>query len=333
MKLSFNFIFAFAIFNMAHAEPFKIGVSPALSSAGIYLAQAAGYFKESGLDIELITVDNSGASMTLLLAKGDLDVGAGNLTSGLFNAILDGQKIKIVADKGHVEKDREYIGLVVREDHFKTKRFGSIKDLKGFKIGLTALNGVSQQIVMERILKQAGLGESDIQYVKMSYPEMNTALKTKNLDAAIQLEPYISKGIIDKSFRLVDSSQKFLPDQQSAAVLFSPKVISTKREQGILFMKAYLKGVRLYNAGLKDKKVWNQVVQHLQPFIKLDDERIWQEMRPVGLADDGEINVKSLMQDLEWYKNKGYIKRVPTTEELFDFSFIKEAVTSLGKKS
>ena len=68
----------------------RVGSSPVLSSAGIYLADEKGYFKEQGLTVEITDVANSGAPMTVLLAKGEIEVGAGNLTSGLFNAVADG---------------------------------------------------------------------------------------------------------------------------------------------------------------------------------------------------------------------------------------------------
>jgi len=81
----------------------KVGASPVVSSSGIFIAQEKGYFKDLGLNVEITPFRSSGASMTILLAKGDLDVGGGNLSTGLWNAINQGLGIKLVADKGHIE--------------------------------------------------------------------------------------------------------------------------------------------------------------------------------------------------------------------------------------
>ena len=319
--------------SQAYSEKIKIGVSPTISSAGIYLAFENNYFKSENIEAELITVPNSGAAMTLLLAKNELDVGAGNLSSGLFNAISQNQNFKIVADKGHSEKGKEYIALVIRNDLVESGKFKTLKDLKGLKIGMTSLDGVSQQIVIERMLSSAGLKSEDVHYTKLSYAEMNTAMRSKSLDAAIQLEPYLTSGVAEGLFTLFETSQKYAPDQQSAAVFFSPKMISSKKDLGTRFMKAYLRGVRLYNKALKDDVLRKNIVASLKKYIQISDESVWAKMAPVGLRDDGMINVKNLMGDLKWYHDKGFVPDIPSESQMIDSSFVLNAAKQLTTKT
>ena len=143
----------------------KVGVSPVCSSSGIFIAYGKGYFKELGLNIEMTNFESSGAPMTMLLSKGKLDVGAGNLTASLCNALNQGLDIKLVADKGHIEKDHSYIALIVRQDHINSGRYKSFIDLKGFKMALTSLNGVSQQIAAEKFLSAGGLKLTDVEFL------------------------------------------------------------------------------------------------------------------------------------------------------------------------
>lgn len=317
----------FSIF--AETKKIKVGSSPTVSSAGIYLALEKGFFKEEGLDIDLLVVNNSGAPMTLLLAKGELDVGAGNFSSGLFNAILQGSTFKIVADKGHVEKGKEYMGLLVRKDLIDSGRFKTLKDLKGLKVSLTSLDGVSQQIVMDGFLKKAGLTEKDIQYLKLSYAESNVALRTKNIDATIQLEPYLTRAVLDQTAINFASSQEVAPDQQSAGIFYSPQFMKNRYPEAVQFMKAYLRGVRLYNQGLKDPAVWKDVTTALKKHIKIEDDRVWNKMIPVGIDNDGRILVENLSRDLDWYRKKGYISAVPNMSSVVDESFRRQAVKEL----
>jgi NitT/TauT family transport system substrate-binding protein len=331
--MRFFAVFAAVLFSQTifAGAKIRVGSSPVLSSAGIYLAEDEGYFKEQGLDVEITDVANSGAPMTLLLSKNELDVGAGNLSSGLFNAALQGQQFKLVADKGHVDKDHDYIALIVRQDLVDSGRYKSLKDLKGYKMGLTALDGVSQQIVAEKFLKKAGLSDKDVTFVKLSYAEMNTTLKTKGLDATVQLEPFVARAELGKFAKRVAGSNDVHPGQQSAAIIYSPQFMAKRRADGVKFMVAYLKGVRLYNKSLTDPETRKKVRASLGRRMKLDDA-VWDKMVPIGLNGDGSMNLKSLDEDLRWYKEKGYLKGELKAAKLADTGFAKEAAKILDGK-
>lgn len=315
-------------------EAFKIrvGSSPVISSAGIYLAEARGYFKDQGLKVEITDFNNSGASMTALLSKGELEVGAGNIASSHFNAILAGQKFKFVADKGHIEKGKDYMGLIVREDHIKTGRFKSLKDLKGFKMGLTSLDGVSQQIVAERFLTQNGLKASDVEFVKMSYAEMNVALKSKLIDATIQLEPFVAKAELEGIAKMTHSAAEVHPHQQSAALLYSQDFIEKHPVEAKKFMVAYVKAIRDYNQAFVHNVGKVKLIADLKKVLKIEDDKIWNQMKPVGLSDDGKINPESLDEDLKWYLEKKYVTKPLAVKDIVDNQFVEFANSELNKK-
>ncbi len=313
------------------ARIIKVGSSPVISSAGIYLAQERGYFKEQGLEVEITDFNNSSASMTALLSKGELDVGAGNLVSAHFNAINLGQRFKFVADKGHLEKNKEYIALLVRTDHLTSGRYKTPKDLKGFKMGLTSLDGVSQQIVAERILTKNGLKPEDVEFVKLSYAEMNNALKAKLIDATIQIEPFVTKAVLEGYATNVMPATEVYPDQQSAVVLYSQDFIEKNPIEAKKFMIAYLKGVRDYNNAFEKNIDREKVVTDLKKTLKIEDDNLWKTMKTVGIDSNGKINEKSLQSDMEWYLGKKYITAVPAMKNIVDSQFAKAASKELNK--
>jgi NitT/TauT family transport system substrate-binding protein len=325
------FIVSMLFLSNLNAATIKVGSSPVISSAGIYLANERNYFKEQGLTVEIIDFNNSGAQMTVLLAKGELDVGAGNISSGLLNAIAKGQNFKLVADKGHLEKGKEYIALIVRTDHLTSGRYKTLKDLKGFKIGLTALDGVSQQIVAEKFLAKAGLSNNDVEFVKLSYPEMNVALKTKNIDATIQIEPYLTKAEVDGVAKKVASATDVHPNQQSAALFYSPAFMEKNPLQAKQFMVAYLQGVRDYNKAFISGIEKQKAISDLKKYIKIDDDRVWNNMVAIGLSNDGLVDVNSIMEDVKWYYSKKYLEKMPTAEQVVDLHYAKEATIELSK--
>jgi NitT/TauT family transport system substrate-binding protein len=337
MKKLFSFAlitcYSFLAFSAPDQAPkkIKVGVSPVVTSSGLFLAYEKGYFKDEGLDIELVQMKSSGAQMTLLLSKGELDVGGGNLTAGLYKAIADGLNFKIVADKGHVDETIDSVSLIIRKDLITSGKYKSPKDLKGLKIALTSIDGSSQQIVMDQILKDAGLNGKDVEYVKLSYPESNAALKTKAIDGVIQLDPYLTMAINDGYAEEVIASNKVLKNQQSGALFYSPEFIKNKTAAQ-KFMKSYLKGVRLYNQALTDKNLMSEVTQSLKKHIEITDEKIWQNLRKVGLTNDGKLNTDSMLSDIKWYHDNGYLEKTPTLEQFLDSKFAEAATAELDKK-
>lgn len=316
--------------NMLEAKVIRVGSSPTASSAGIYLAQERGYFKEQGLEVEITDFNNSGAPMTLLLSKGELDVGAGNLTAGLFNAIVQGQKFKIVADKGHLEKNKDYLSLVVKAEHVKNGRYKTLKDLKGFKMGLTSLEGVSQEILTEKFLNQAGLKLEDVSFVKVSYAEMNIALKSGAIDATIQIEPFLTKVVSEGIAIKVAGGSEGYPGQQSGALFYSPNFIKERNEEARKFMLAYAKGVRDYNEAFEKGINKQVVINDLKKLIKIDGDQVWEKMAIVGLNSFGKLNVKELKDDIAWYE-KRYLKAKLAIEDVIDESFINFAAQKMKK--
>lgn len=306
------------------ATKIKVGVSPALSSAGIYIAQENGYFKDAGFDVELLVMNSSTSQMTGLLSNNEIQIAAGNLTAGLYAAWAAGSKFRIVADKGHVSDDGQYIWLIVREDLVKSGKVKSPKDLKGLKIGLPSVDGSSQQVVLDRILKSEGLSIKDVETLKVGYPEMNIALSGKSIDAAVQLEPFVSNAVKDGVAVKFASAHKYHPNQQSAALLFSEGFSKQNNKiEAIKFMKAYLKGVQDYNESLKKKELWIDLASKLNKYTKIDGEKFWKKVEPVGLSSDGKMNIDSMKGDMDWYVQNGFLKTPVDISSIVDLSFLR----------
>ena len=303
----------------------RVGSSAVVSSAGIYLADEFGYFKDLGLNVVITDFKNSGAPLTVPLAAGELEIGAGNFSAGLFNAISQGVGIRLVADKGHLEKGHDYLALLVRKDHVESGRFKTLKDLKDMNLGLTALNGVSQEILADRFLKSVGLTTKDVRFLKMSYSEMNAAFASKSLDATIQLEPYVSMAIKKGLAVKFGNASEIYPKQASAGIFYGPSMTKERRDEGVRFMAAYLMGVRDYRDAVSGGKNREKVLAALQKRMNIDPE-VLSTMIPVGLHPDGMLDKKSLEADLNWYQKMGYLKEVPKVSSLLDDGIAKDAV-------
>ncbi|TMG99217.1 MAG: ABC transporter substrate-binding protein, partial [Betaproteobacteria bacterium] len=93
----------------------RVGIVNASSDVGFFVADKKGYFRQEGISVSFTEFD-SGARMVAPLGTGQLDVGAGSVSAGLYNAVARGIDIKIVADKGSTPPGYGFQPLLVRKD-------------------------------------------------------------------------------------------------------------------------------------------------------------------------------------------------------------------------
>ncbi|MDO9218169.1 MAG: ABC transporter substrate-binding protein, partial [Lacisediminimonas sp.] len=95
------------------AEPVevRIGTNGVVSDAAFFIANRKGYFAEQGIKVTFVRFD-AGPKMIAPLGTGQLDVAAGAISAGLFNAAARGINIKIVADKGSSPPGYDYVPIL-----------------------------------------------------------------------------------------------------------------------------------------------------------------------------------------------------------------------------
>src|SRR5262249_61205624 len=101
------------------AETIVVGATSSTSDAPIYIADRKGYFQAEGLDVKVANF-RSAADMVAPLGTGQIQAGAGS--AGLYNAVLRGIKIKIVADKASSPPGYGATKILVRRDHVESGR-------------------------------------------------------------------------------------------------------------------------------------------------------------------------------------------------------------------
>src|SRR3954466_15793480 len=71
-------------FAQAQPIPVSVGITNSATDVGLLIADRRGYFRDEGLDVTLQVFD-SAARMIAPFASGDLDVGSGAASAGLYN--------------------------------------------------------------------------------------------------------------------------------------------------------------------------------------------------------------------------------------------------------
>jgi NitT/TauT family transport system substrate-binding protein len=310
----------------------RVGLANASSDVGFFIADKKGYFKQEGLDVKFTTFD-SGAKMVAPLGNGQLEVGAGSPSAGLYNAIARGIDIKIVADKGSTPPGYGYQPLLVRKDLVESGRYKSLKDLKGMKIAGSAQGSASTSTLNEA-LKKAGLKYEDVERVFLGFPQHVMALQNKAVDAAMTTEPSATKAVQSGAAVRVMGDDEIYPNHQLAVVLYSGAFIRDNPDAARRFMRAYLRAVRDYNDALKDGKIAGpkaaEVIAILTQYTSINDPALYRMISPQGCNPDGTVYEPSLHNDLAFYKAEGQIKGNVTVEQALDNSFVQAALKDLG---
>jgi NitT/TauT family transport system substrate-binding protein len=152
----------------------SVGTTSSISDAPFFIADKKNYFRDEDLQVTM-TPFNSAANMVAPLGAGQLDVGGGSASAGLYNAVARGIRIRIVADKSSSQPGYPGNKLIVRRDLVESGRFAGLRSLKGMKIAMNGA-GVSNTSTLNTALTSVGLTYDDVTTVDMAFPDHLVAL-------------------------------------------------------------------------------------------------------------------------------------------------------------
>ena len=315
----------------AELREVSVGVTNSATDVGFFIADKKGYFREEGIKANFIQFD-SAARMNALFGTGELDVGAGGLSAGLYNAIARGIDIRIIADKNSTPPGQSSQKLLVRKDLVESGRFKTLSDLKGMRIA-TSAPGTAAMGTMMRILAKGGLQRNDIEEVHMSFSQMVLALGNKAVDAALPAEPQATQAIEAGAVRVVSDDEVY-PNHQISAVLFSGTFAKRFPVYARGFLKAYLRGVRDHNDALTDGRLVgpksDEVVAILTEYSLVKDPAVHRSFVLSAINPDGKLDVASMQEDLRVFREAGLLQGNIQIEQAVDLSFLNAVLKDLG---
>jgi len=161
-----------------------VGGKTFVQYAPITITERLGYFREAGLDVEILDVAGGAKALEALIG------GSADITAGAFDHTIQMQA-----------KDQHIVGVVLFGRHptfalaIRNERASDYRDptsLKGMKIGVTAL-GSQTQFMVEYLAIQAGLAPSEISFVSVgSGTGAVAAIRNGAVDAVVTGEPALT---------------------------------------------------------------------------------------------------------------------------------------------
>jgi NitT/TauT family transport system substrate-binding protein len=316
------------------AEPVavNVGITNVIADVPLFIADKRGYFAQENLKVSFVPFD-AAARMIGSLASGELDVGGGGISAGLFNAVARGLGVKIVADKSTSAHGLSTGSLMVRKDLIDSGRYRSPKDLKGWKVAVPA-PGTGTSTSLERLLQTVGLSIKELDLTYLGFPQMLPAFLNKGIDAGFVTEPSLTAVAESGAAVQVARDDQMFPNHQIAVTLYSGRFIEKDRDAAVRFMRALLRGNRDYNDVVKDGHLAapgaEAVIAILTEYSLIKDAALYRRIGVHGCDPDGTLNRESLEADLAYFTAQGLIQGKVDVAAATDTSIAEAAARSLG---
>jgi NitT/TauT family transport system substrate-binding protein len=310
------------------ADKIVVGALPLNSSAPLFIAAEEGFFAKENLDVDL-KLSNSASAIAVGVAAGDYQVGATGVTAALYNIVLGGGELKIVADKGRLTKGHHFQSIVVNKD-VHAAGGTSLKALKGKSFGMTTY-GSTFHYILGNLAQREGLSLADFDLKALrGVGNMISAISSGQVAFGIFPEP-LGSTIVDKGAGAIIGWVDDMMPYQIAVVFYGPELVKN-RELGVRFMKAYVRGTRAYYdallaPGSENSPMRKQALEHIAKWTKRPSDG----RGMIYMDRNGEL-LNDFAQQAAWYADNGFVATAIKAEvqELVDTSFQADAVKRLG---
>ncbi|MGI8552010.1 MAG: ABC transporter substrate-binding protein, partial [Dehalococcoidia bacterium] len=302
----------------------NIGVTPILSGGPLLLAYDKGYFREQGLDLNLVQI-TGGTDMVAETATGHFDVGNGGIGAGIFNAFARGIKLRVVAPVT-VFNPPVATPLLGSAQMRQKGEVNTIADLRGRKVSIIS-KGASSEFLLDSGLKRGGLTLADVSVEVIAGAEAVAALANGVIAGGAITEPSASEAIgKDIAFVLSDD---YVSNFMVIAMYLNESFAATRREDAIGVVAALFKGGNDFNAPFTD-----QNVEILSRYTKVPPDTIRAARRP--FADtSGDVHQRNMEEQQRFSVANGdtTYKDPVDLSEYVDSSIAQAALRRLGVAS
>jgi ABC-type nitrate/sulfonate/bicarbonate transport system substrate-binding protein len=292
----------------------RIGyVSRSILDMPFIIARDRGYFREEGLEPELIFI-KAAQTIPAMLAGG---IDFGTATGTAITAALSGIDVRVV----FAMSDKPSFDLIALPS------ITNLQQMRGKKLGITAFGALAETLAREIFLANKlpqeqvtfiPLGTSDVLYV---------ALKAGTIDATMLQIPQTFLAV-DEGFRKLASGADFYRAVQGG--LTTTKAITSERPELVTkTIRATQRALRLIR---NDKKFAIEFIRG--PYLDLGKDRDRHADRVYDAAlqyylQTGTVDEKLQREMIAVAAQRVKPKELPPPERVFDFSFAQKVADTM----
>lgn len=321
-------LFLVAPYGAAHAESVTIGTTRQVANGALFIAEAKGFFKEEGLDVDMTAYASDRDAVTAL-AGGATDFALAAFTPASFNYAGRGL-IKAVAAQIRERKDIDGNVLVA-------SNAGHANGMRAFE------NLANRAVALDQLGSHLHYQLAQIARVKnfdfksMTLKPMQTvegvarAIASGQADAAVLPMAFARELITSNLARFIGWYSE-VDEQQLGALFASSKILSAKRETVVKFIRAYRRGVTEYNKMLRlsqgkrqstaqTREVAGIIARYAYPGMRADRSTPTVEGGAYYMDPQAKLDPNDIARQVEWLKAQGFVDASVDPKSIVDTSF------------
>jgi NitT/TauT family transport system substrate-binding protein len=283
-----------------------------------YIAEDKGYFKDEGLDVELIVAGGGTATPALIAGELDYNGSPGAAISG----ILRGAAIKIF----FVSQDRPAYELWSGDP-----KIVSVADMKGKPVGILT-RGDTTEVALRILLRREKMDPGGIIYSPLGAGTSRlAAIMANSVAGAMLLKDEVDQAKKQPNLHLVADVQHLVKQMGGGAVAQNRALAGDGRETTRRFLRALIKG-RRYSDAFKAETV--DIVQKRNPRTPRAALEVSYDDTAKTATKDGALDLEAQQGEIDVRSDVLNIppdKRM-TPAQVFDFSLVEEINRELDAK-
>ena len=283
--------------------------SISISEVPFKLAQLKGFYREEGLDMEMILIRGAVGAPALISGSVDYTSSSGAVIA----AGVRGLKMKLVL----IVASKPAFDLVV------PPQIQTIQQLKGKIVGLSSRGG-AVDLLTQAMLKRNGLNPyTDVTSIVVgSQEELMLALRAGRISAALLSSPR-QFMLYREGFKQLGYSGDYMPTYPTGGIGATDDKIMRDPGEVSAFVRASLKGMKYYRQNRAES------TNVLASFLGIKDTSLAAQVYSAhverlaanGYEDDAWANGA-----IEFTKQSLGVKKDIPVSQVFDFSFVKKSL-------
>ncbi|HEY1505837.1 MAG TPA: ABC transporter substrate-binding protein [Stellaceae bacterium] len=305
----------------AHAaDHVKVGLSKQIGFPGVPVGIARGYFKQQGIDVEMVFFD-SAQPAAVAVASGDLDFGTVGVSAAFFALAAQGQ-LKLIASSGGNAPG--YFNLAfIGSNKAWDAGLKSAADLKGHSIAISQV-GTALHYTIGEAARHYGFTMDDIAVKPLqSTSNCLAAVTGGTVDASVVPGVTVAGPVSRGEFHLLAWAGDIAPIPAGNAVFTSTKHANDDPDLVKRFLIAYRRGTHDFADAFigpdgkhRDGPDAPAILDIMAEFTGAPAAQIAKTIAYV--EPEGRIDKNSIVDQIAWYKSQNLLKANVTADDIID---------------
>jgi len=290
-------------------KPIRIGVLPIEDTLPLYVAESEDFFKQSGVEVELISF-NSARDRDMALQAGEID---GEVADVLAAALLEKSDVGvsiITLTLGVSPKEGRFALLSSPNSKILTP-----EQVKGASVGISENTII--EYVLDQLLTIAGVDSSGINKEAIPrIPERLELLLNDQIDTAVLPDPLASLAEAEGAHVILDDT-KTQENISQVVLMFSENSVNNNSDNIAKILEAYNKAVQEFNDNPEQYR--DLFIEKARVPKPIQDIYQPPKFSPAQVPKEADIN-----RLFSWMKEKDLIDDSVRYSDLIDSRFLKD---------